>query len=338
MKSGEDRNRIAAAEGIIAFKIEGAGVWDVFPSIVIKGACNYADSHKSKAWQRYSAATAAACAKAFLSFWTPSITQGRDNILERLQSLFFVEDRQKVALVGLGGIGKTQVALQLAYWIQEKKQDYSVFWVPALSRASFEQAYMQIMNACGVPTSETDSVVESVRRYLSSKDAGKWLLVVDNADDEQAFMGPTGVENRIYQCLPKSDQGLILFTTRYRKLAVAVAGRNILEVSTITQDKGRSYLKKALIQEISSSDEQVMDHLLMLLTHLPLAIIQAASYLNENQISLAEYIQLFESTDRDRTELLHAKFQDDTRYDQSQHPVATTWFISFNQILQDPEG
>ncbi|SCO92745.1 uncharacterized protein FRV6_16873 [Fusarium oxysporum] len=75
MKSGEERDRIAAAEGIIAFEMEGAGVWDSFPCIIIKGACDYADSHKSKVWQRYAAATAAACAKAFLSFWVPSSPQ-----------------------------------------------------------------------------------------------------------------------------------------------------------------------------------------------------------------------------------------------------------------------
>ncbi|EXK35801.1 hypothetical protein FOMG_09006 [Fusarium oxysporum f. sp. melonis 26406] len=76
MKSGEDRDRIATAEGIIAFEMEGAGVWDSFPCIIIKGGCDYADSHKSKVWQRYAAATAAACAKAFLGFWIPSVTQG----------------------------------------------------------------------------------------------------------------------------------------------------------------------------------------------------------------------------------------------------------------------
>ncbi|KAJ4052197.1 hypothetical protein NW756_001631 [Fusarium oxysporum] len=75
LKSGKDRDRIAAAEGVIAFETEGAGVWDSFPCIVVKGACDYADSHKSKVWQRYAAATAAACAKAFLSFWVPSLTQ-----------------------------------------------------------------------------------------------------------------------------------------------------------------------------------------------------------------------------------------------------------------------
>jgi nucleoside phosphorylase len=70
MKSGQHRDRIATTDGIIAFEMEGPGVWDYFPSIVIKGVCDYADSHKRKGWQRYAAATAAACMKAFLVEWT----------------------------------------------------------------------------------------------------------------------------------------------------------------------------------------------------------------------------------------------------------------------------
>ncbi|KAH6617418.1 nucleoside phosphorylase domain-containing protein, partial [Chaetomium tenue] len=69
MKSGQDRDGIARKTGVIGFEMEGAGVWDTFPCLVIKGACDYADSHKTKVWQRYTAATAAACMKAFLSFW-----------------------------------------------------------------------------------------------------------------------------------------------------------------------------------------------------------------------------------------------------------------------------
>ncbi|EXA29858.1 hypothetical protein FOVG_18692 [Fusarium oxysporum f. sp. pisi HDV247] len=391
MKSGEDRDRIAAQEGVIAFEMEGAGVWDSFPCIVIKGACDYADSHKNKDWQRYAAATAAACAKALLNFWVPSpplpleklpyarsdesglppskrvrlyvsgggspvrepqdqpvfhvpflenpLFVGRDDVLMKLQSLLFETNSRKAALVGLGGIGKTQIALQLAYWIKEKKRDYSVFWVPALSSASFEQACVQIMDACDISTTNNNKVdaVESVRQYLSSKRAGKWLLVVDNADDAQTVMDSVGTESGIYRSLPQSDQGQILFTTRYRKVAVSVAGRNILDVPAMDRDEARSYLKEALIQEMSSSDEQVIDHLLTLLTYLPLAITQAAAYLNENQISLTEYLQLFENTDRDRIELLSAEFQDDTRYEQSQDPVVITWFMSFNQIRRADE-
>jgi nucleoside phosphorylase len=76
MKSGDDRDREVGARDIVAFEMEGAGVWDILPCIVIKGACDYADIHKSKVWQRHAAATAAACAKAFLGFWIPPLTQG----------------------------------------------------------------------------------------------------------------------------------------------------------------------------------------------------------------------------------------------------------------------
>ena len=71
MKSGQHRDRLAKDAGIIAFEMEGAGVWDHFPSIVVKGVCEYADSHKNKKWQMYAAATAAAGMKAFLKQWAP---------------------------------------------------------------------------------------------------------------------------------------------------------------------------------------------------------------------------------------------------------------------------
>ncbi len=74
MKSGEDRDAIARQADVIGFEMESAGVLDVFPCVVIKGACDYADSHTTKAWQRYAAATAAACMKAFLGYWVPSMT------------------------------------------------------------------------------------------------------------------------------------------------------------------------------------------------------------------------------------------------------------------------
>lgn len=72
LKSGEDRDTVAQQEEVIAFEMESAGVWDIVPCVVIKAACDYADSHKTKAWQHYAAATAAACMKAFLDSWVPS--------------------------------------------------------------------------------------------------------------------------------------------------------------------------------------------------------------------------------------------------------------------------
>jgi nucleoside phosphorylase len=70
MKSGEDRDAIAKDTDAIAFEMEGAGVWDHFPCVVIKGVCDYSDSHKNYDWQIYSALTAASCMKAFLHEWS----------------------------------------------------------------------------------------------------------------------------------------------------------------------------------------------------------------------------------------------------------------------------
>lgn len=240
---------------------------------------------------------------------------GRKSILATLQSLLFKKEQRKVALVGLGGVGKTQAALHLAYWVKKTKPDYSVFWMPALSHASFEQACMQIARACGIQTTDGEDAKESVFQYLSSKRAGKWLLVVDNADDAQTVIGSADVEDGIYRFLPKSDEGRILFTTRDRKVAVSVARQNILQVPEMSPDEAKSYLKRALILKDLLEDDQALRDLLALLTYLPLAITQAAAYLNENQIPIAEYLDLFKNTDRDRMELMSAEFQDDTRYE-----------------------
>ncbi|KAI1302935.1 nucleoside phosphorylase domain-containing protein [Xylaria venustula] len=74
MKSGEHRDQIADREKVIAFEMEGAGVWEIFPCIIIKGVCDYADSHKNKKWQDYAAITAAASLKAFLEVWPARIS------------------------------------------------------------------------------------------------------------------------------------------------------------------------------------------------------------------------------------------------------------------------
>jgi nucleoside phosphorylase len=81
MRSAKDRDEISDKEGVVAFEMEGAGIWDTFPCVLIKGACDYADSHKNKSWQLYAAATAASCMKAFLSFWVPSPTLRQVQVL-----------------------------------------------------------------------------------------------------------------------------------------------------------------------------------------------------------------------------------------------------------------
>lgn len=67
MKDAIVRDRIAEREGVICFEMEAAGLMDSFPCVVVRGICDYADSHKNKRWQPYAAATAAAYAKELLS-------------------------------------------------------------------------------------------------------------------------------------------------------------------------------------------------------------------------------------------------------------------------------
>ncbi|KAL4862728.1 hypothetical protein BDV12DRAFT_39084 [Aspergillus spectabilis] len=69
MKSGEERDRIASLHNLIAFEMEGAGLWDEMPCIIVKAVCDYADSHKNKNWQNFAAATAASATKALLDFY-----------------------------------------------------------------------------------------------------------------------------------------------------------------------------------------------------------------------------------------------------------------------------
>ncbi|KAH8802951.1 hypothetical protein F5884DRAFT_756257 [Xylogone sp. PMI_703] len=87
MKSGEDRDSIAKEEGILAFEMEGAGVWDEIPCIVIKGVCDYADSHKHKKWQNFAAVTTAAAMKALLEALIRMEKQRRVDTLATLQVL-----------------------------------------------------------------------------------------------------------------------------------------------------------------------------------------------------------------------------------------------------------
>jgi len=67
MKDGVTRDRISAElGGVLCFEMEAAGLASTFPCAVIRGICDYADSHKNKSWQPYAAATAAAVAKELL--------------------------------------------------------------------------------------------------------------------------------------------------------------------------------------------------------------------------------------------------------------------------------
>ncbi|RYP47089.1 hypothetical protein DL768_006816 [Monosporascus sp. mg162] len=259
---------------------------------------------------------------------------GRDSTLERLKEMLFIgKECQKVAVVGLGGVGKTQVALQLAYWAKDYSHQpkYSVFWVSAMSGPAFEQAYTEIARKLPIQKgSEAEDPKESLRRYLSSDAAGLWLLIVDNADNADILFGNSDICG-ITEYLPESESGLTLFTTRSRDIALSVTGGEMVELHEMSLQEAKSIFEKSLVQKDLVNDTattELMDEL----TYLPLAITQAAAYLNRNEISIAEYLRLLRGTEKDTTSLMSREFYDNTRYKGSQNAVATTWLVSFDQI------
>jgi nucleoside phosphorylase len=95
MKHGGTRDRLARELGILCFEMEAAGLMDNFPCLIIRGICDYADSHKNKQWQEYAAATAAGYAKEILSVMpanqvaeTPTVVPATSNTGESLFSGF----------------------------------------------------------------------------------------------------------------------------------------------------------------------------------------------------------------------------------------------------------
>ena len=214
-------------------------------------------------------------------------------------------------------------------------------WVPAVSGESFEQAYRTIASDCSIQLNPTEEhPKETVRRYLSGKAAGRWLLVVDNADDEEILFGTAENCQGVADYLPNSEDGLTLFTTRYRQVAVSMAGKDVVDLQTISDNEAESFLRNSLTGEELLQDGAATTELLTELTHLPLAISQAAAYLNAMQISLQEYFSLLKNTEHDTISLLCREFRDETRYktsEYSKNAIATTWLVSFNHIRRsDP--
>ncbi|KAF2474350.1 TPR repeat protein [Lindgomyces ingoldianus] len=364
MKNAAERDSVSAElGGVLCFEMEAAGLMNSFPCLVVRGICDYSDSHKNKRWQPYAAGVAAAYAKEVLlvipptdvaKTWTveeaiqsarkkaiysiPFLPNrsfvGRKNELDVLKQRLMVDRAcYKMSVVGLGGTGKTQVALQFAYTVRENWPDFSVFWVPALSMESFEQACTEVLRLLGMPqaTNGKGDAKELLKRHLGSARAGKWLLVVDNADNPDIVFG-TGQATGIANYLPQSEEGVTLFTTRTQQIAADLTRGDVLELGPMNRQDAGNFLKKSLTGKDLLCDNTKKETFLDELTYLPLAIAQAAAYLNRTGVSIAKYLQLLQSTEQDLVELMSREFRDDTRYKDSANAVATTWVVSFNHI------
>jgi hypothetical protein len=253
------------------------------------------------------------------------------------EKLFVRAQATKFAITGIGGIGKTQLALELAYKTRQKYKNCSVFWMPATDMESLHQAYTHIaqrLNISGWDDGKAD-VKKLVQLHLSKESAGQWLLIFDNADDVSLWTTASGSKVEVVgliKYLPKSEQGRIVFTTRDRETAVRLASQNIVEVPEGDQDIGQVMLQKCLINRSLTNEQREANLLLKELTYLPLAIVLAAAYINVNNIALKEYLSLLAEQEEEIIEVLSEESEDRWCYHGGKHPVATTWLISFEQI------
>ncbi|KJZ70980.1 hypothetical protein HIM_09635 [Hirsutella minnesotensis 3608] len=268
---------------------------------------------------------------------------GRESLLQQLvEKIHPNRDEkycQRTAVFGLGGVGKTQIALEAAFRIHDADHACSVFWVPAVDAISFERAYREIGRKLQIDGIEDDAadVKSLVKAALSGNRVGRWLLVVDNADDLHILSEAPGSSiggSSLAQCLPFGCKGSILFTTRNYKAVESLARKNLVSVEPMEADDAYQLLESNLnMALVTGSATQLLE----LLGNLPLAIKQASAYMNQNLISTTEYLTTYESDEDETIYLLSREFEDLGRYDKIKNPIAATWMISFRQILRsDP--
>ncbi|CAH0058006.1 unnamed protein product [Clonostachys solani] len=352
MRDAAKRDTLRDKYGIIGLEMEAAGTMNTIPAGVIRGVCAYGDHHNNKDWQPYASAMAAAYAKGLLHTILPKKIRechflvpldrnlsfvGRVSILTQLLARVppasSPDTCQYTVIEGLDGIGKTQLALEIAYQVRDTCPDCSIFWVPAINRMSFEQAYQGIgqkLNVQGVDEKGAD--VKLLVKAALDREEGSWLVIIDNADDSQLLFEEGG----LFEYLPSNRRGSILFTTRNHETAIKldVPLDGVLSVAEMSRHEAtkllQQYLKENQMQDPASTSD-----LLDILMDLPLAIRQAAAYMAQTRISASQYVQHCQSSEARLIKLLSKDFNDRGRYKTSLNPIATTWLVSFRQISRD---
>ena len=176
-----------------------------------------------------------------------------------------------------------------------------------------------------------------VKAHLSSEKAGSWLLIADNVDDMDIWLTSDRSSPAPNSYLPESKYGFVLFTSRNRQIATKLVGPDVINIPQMDDQMATDLLRASLIHKDLVNDHKTATQFLHQLSCLPLAITQAASYINETEISVTTYLSLLESQENVVVELLSQDFEDGWRYAKTNNAVAVTWLISFDQIRRlDP--
>ncbi len=251
---------------------------------------------------------------------------GREEVLDALANALHSENTvaltQAQAISGLGGIGKTQTAIEYAY---RNREDYqAVLWVRAETREILLTDLMALAELLNLPERrehDQQLVVEAVKRWLCNHDG--WLLILDNVEDVTL----------VTDVLPLECKGHTLLTTRSQATG-QVAQR--IDVVPMEPDEGTLLLLRraklvapdALLADVSEQLRHEARSLAQLLGGLPLALDQAAAYIEETGCSVADYLDRYEIRP---TALLNRRGNVASEHSSS---VLATFSLSLQQIEQ----
>ncbi|KFY07605.1 hypothetical protein V492_06991 [Pseudogymnoascus sp. VKM F-4246] len=259
------------------------------------------------------------------------------------------KNHRRYALVGLGGVGKSQIAIEHAYREQKRRREISVFWIHASTTTRFEQAYQEIAERLRLPGRDDPkaNVLRLVYNWLSDEANGQWHMILDNVDDENVFFKNNDVVNDVSSpdqatdvqppletFLPQSRNGSILITSRNSTAANNLVGTfgELVLVDPMKDEDSVALLKTKIPPEKWS--EADLKELAQVLEGIPLAITHAAAYIQSRpRITVSKYLSLFQESEDNQAKLLNDDKAKDLRRDYSiRGAVLTTWRISFVQI------
>jgi len=234
---------------------------------------------------------------------------GRENLLKTLRESFTLKQSSllNVAVHGLGGVGKTQVALEYTYRYSNEYE--IVWWIRAEDTTTLAADYAGLGSKLMLPEKDAKDqsvIIAAVRHWLEQNQG--WLLVFDNAED---------VDN-LLPYLPKGQSGHVLITSRNPNWEDVAKPFKAEEFSS-------QEAVDFLCNRTGQNDRVTAQVLAEALGHLPLALAQAGAYIKNAGKSLADYLEMYRTYEQKILE--RGKPAADYK-----NTVATTWEISFEQV------
>ncbi|KAJ8118515.1 hypothetical protein OPT61_g523 [Boeremia exigua] len=245
------------------------------------------------------------------------------------------------ALVGLGGVGKSQLALEHAYRTHKRCPETWVLWVYASNAARFEQSFRKIADSVRIDGRQDPqaNIFKLVHDWLRGCKRG-WLLVLDNVDDARFLVDcPTATSETtsepLREYIPHCRRGSVLVTTRNMEAALELVDDrdHIIAVEPMDKVNALALLEKKL--EAPSNSSEVAE-LVAVLEYMPLAIVQAAAYISNHlpRYSVAKYLDEYRKSERKRTSLLTFDKGKLRRDWEAKNSIIVTWQMSFEYIRQ----